>query len=319
MEKYVFKIIPLAEIADTFPFRVRYRLDRDPRLEASLKVRGILMPLLVSGGSPARMISGHRRFLAARALGLEKAPALELPAGLEDRDLYLAAILSNWQAGLTELDRAWTIRRASEEFNFSDSELVLEILPALGLEAGAHTLRQALITAGLETGLLDLAASGHLPFRGLEAFSVFSKLEQAFLSRVLGPSGMRLTTNQVLRFCEWLYDLSKKKGNLETCFKEPALSKVLCADLEGRAKAEKFSEALRVLRFPNRALAEKKFQDLRRRIEAGGELQIEAPAFFEAEGLSVKARLKNPEAFEKLLKALQSKQKLLNSFFDIML
>ena len=48
-------------------------------------------------------------------------------------------------------------------------------------------------------------------------------------------------------------------------------------------------------------------------------LQGNPPSFFEAEGLTLRARLKNPGAVDQLAAVLERKRKLFNSLFDIML
>jgi len=67
MARYDLKIMKLSEVSGEMPFCYRYRLT-DPILQASIHSHGVLMPVVVSNDQRPVVISGHKRFYAARTL-----------------------------------------------------------------------------------------------------------------------------------------------------------------------------------------------------------------------------------------------------------
>ena len=316
MEKFVYKIIPLAEISREFRFSARYSL-KDPVLSDSVARRGVLKPIVVTG--PHDIISGHKRFLAAAEAGLKEIPAFEISGIQNSADLYLLAVLSNWNQAFHDLDRACAVQRAVSDFKMEEKTVLEDILPALGLEPQIHFLQECLETARLEPSVLKAVDAGHLPFRGASVLGRFSKSGQAdFISLIADRAA--LTTNQLLKTGEWLFDLMKlKKEELPALLKNSGLQAVLAGRQDRRQKGEKFCAALRALRFPELAKKEEEFRSLAGKIREGDAFSLEPPSFFEAEGLTLRARLKNPGAVDQLAAVLERKRKLFNSLFDIML
>ncbi|HLD50338.1 MAG TPA: ParB/RepB/Spo0J family partition protein [bacterium] len=319
MERYVYKIIPAKEISGEFPFVSRYWL-KDPLLLDSVARRGVLQPILVVGAAPRHIIAGHKRLCAAQAAGLREIPAFEIAAGPDPRDLYLLAIFSNWNQAMSDLDRAWAIHRAVQDYQLSEKSVIEDILPALGLEPQRHFLEEYGEVARLDASVLEAIGAGKLPFRGVRGLNRFSKPDQMdFIQRIVERAA--LTSNQLLKTGEWLFDLLKLKDiSLAALLKTPGLEAALEASSQDRRqKGEKFYAALRALRFPGLARKEKEFESLAGKIEADQRFSLEAPSFFEGEGLTLRAKLPNPEALDKLAAAFSAKRKLFNSLFDVML
>ena len=316
MERHTYKIIPLAEISREFPFVARYRLS-DPLLWGSVARKGVLQPIVVT--QERQILSGHKRFLAAGAAGLQEIPAFEISGAKNPADFYWLALFSNWKQVMSELDRAWAIQRAISDFKIDEKNVIEEILPALGLEPQRHFLEEYCETAALAPPVLEAIQDGKLPFRGARVLCRFSKSDQADFAGLIAARAA-LTSNQLLKTGDCLFDLLKLKNvSLAVFLKSSGLGDVLELSPDRRQKGEKFCAALRALRFPGLVQKEKEFASLAEKIEAGHEFSLEAPSFFEGEGLTLRAKLTNPEALEQLASVLERKRKLFNSLFDIML
>ena len=316
MENYVYKIIPLTEISRKFPFSARYAL-QDPLLWDSVARRGVLKPVVIASSV---IISGHKRFLAAEAAGFKEIPAFEIQGARNPEDLYLLAVFSNWNQVQDDLDRAWAIERAVSDFKWDEKTVLEDILPALGIEPQRHFLEEYREIAGLAAPVLEAIHSGRLPFRGARVLARFSASGQSdFANRITSQAA--LTTNQLIKAGEWLYDLMKIKGDsLAGLLKSSGLEALLETSSEDRRqKGEKFCAQLRALRFPELVRKERDFESLAGKIEANQGVSLEAPSYFEGEGLTLRAKLANPEALDKLAAVLERKRKLFNSLFDIML
>jgi len=266
------------------------------------------------------IVSGHKRLLAAGAAGLQEIPAFEILEAPNSADLYLLALFSNWNQAMSDLDRAWAVKRAVLDFHFDEKTVLEDLLPALGLAPQRHFLEESLEVAGLEAVVLQAIGAGKIPFRGARMLGRFSKSDQRDFTLFIAERAA-LTTNQLLRTGEWLYDLIKiKGGTLKNLLNSCGLEAILAAPSRDRRQmAEKFYTALRALRFPDLVQKEKEFESIAGRIEEGPSFSLEPPAFFEGEGLTLRARLASPAALDKLAAVLERKRKLFNSLFDIML
>lgn len=321
MESYVFKIIKRAEIRGEYPYSCRYSL-RDAVLEKSIARHGIMTPLVVSAGREKTLVAGHRRLAAAKALGLDSIRVFEIQGSWPRPDFFVAAVLSNWNQQWSDLDRACVIRRAIEDFHLEESEMMDGILPALGLPSQKGIVKDYHRAASLAPELLDLVAAGKLPLRGAQALSRFAQRDQkTFAHRIAHHAA--LTTNQLIKTGEWLFDLLKasrcdiaaflaKNSSLESVLENPKW--------DPNRKGEEYCRLLRALRFPRLADREKEFGS--RLLALGCEsedLKVEAPPAFEEEGFTLRARIRNAETLDRVLNHLGRNKTLLNSLFDIML
>ncbi len=318
MESHIYKIVPLKNIFPKFPYLTRMS-PAAPALKASIAKRGILQPLILAeAGGEYRVVAGHCRYQAAFELGLKQVPAVVLGREARDGELFLMAVLSNWGQQRSELDNAFAISRALE-LKIERSEILEEILPALGLPPEAHKITEAKEIMLLAPALLEAAAKGTLPVRGLRALAFFSAADQKVFAEKIAAQ-VPLTSNQMIKLAEWLNDLAAKTG-LEGLLSMEPLSTILGKnEKDARQKSEKFFEAVKTLRFPQWSKKEKEFQALKKSVDEGaGGLSVEAPAFFEGEGIVIRAQLKDREALERIVRSLEKKRKLLDGFFDLVL
>ena len=76
---------------------------------------------------------------------------------------------------------------------------------------------------------------------------------------------------------------------------------------------------LRKLRFPRLAEREARFREAAADFEREAGVALEAPAFFESAGLTLKAPVRDAASLERLGRMLQTKSKLLNRVFELVL
>jgi ParB family chromosome partitioning protein len=112
-----------------------HRNPRQPRMDieaedleelaASIRVHGILQPLIVSRGPVLEeytLIAGERRLEAAKLAGLERVPVLVRDASDQQR-LELALIENLQREDLSPLETAEAYRHLHEEFNLSHEDV----------------------------------------------------------------------------------------------------------------------------------------------------------------------------------------------------
>lgn len=320
MERYDLIWIPPLSLSDDRPFGTRRRYD-DEGLRSSIARFGVVVPLLgFSSGGEIKIISGSRRLEAARAAGLDRVPVLLLKETLEDKDAFRLALVSNWRESRTELDAAAAFRRAVE-LGFTSEEILMDLLPLLGLPSERHWIQELESLSGLCADLQDDLEAGRLPVRGAAALARLDAAAQAAFSRRLARC-LRLTSSQLMKTLEWLLDLTRSEGiPLERLLDRPGLKDILEEKTEdARQKTDRFFRRLRELRFPRQTAQEKEFEAAAKAVEKGASgLVIEAPPFFEEPGFQVRLKVRDEQALERLLDAVAEKRSSMRELFKIVL
>jgi len=258
---------------------------------------------------------------AARLVGSDRIPAFEIEGDPLPGDLWMAAILSNWNQNWNEMDRVSALQKTKTNFNFDEPTLVEEVLPALGLVPKKHILTEYLRLAALEPVLKDGIADGKIPFRGASMLAKLKPEDQRTFAEDIAEE-ISLTTNQLIQVVEWLNDLLRSSNSdLRSYLASNQLNHILHSDhRDGRQKAEKFYQALRHLRFPRLTMAEERFGAISHELSHDTlDLKIEPTPAFEDEGFWMRAKLRDRESLERVMEMLRKKRTLLNSLFDIML
>ncbi len=319
MARYTLRTVEVAKVSGKMPSNCRYRLE-DVALKASVKKLGVLVPLIVTGGESPVLVTGHRRFVAARECGLREVPALE--AGeLSGQDAFILNLVSNWRQEFSEMDRAFAIARAAGELGFRESEVRKAVMPLLGLSEDAAVLEFYREVHGCPAAFKDLIEDGILPFRGISFFLQLSRADQEYFAKVTGKT-VRLTSSQLLQIGEWLVDLVKSGGkDLETLFREHKLPELLdVPGMDPRTGADKLFSGIRRIRFPGYTGQLEKFDDHSAFILRDAKnLSLRPVEGFEERGFEIRARVRTPEELDILLKKLSQERSALNSLFDVML
>lgn len=110
----------------TSPFQPRQSMDESALvgLAESIRASGMMQPVLVRPATPGRyeLIAGERRWRAAQRAGLTRVPAIVRT--LDDRAAAEHALVENVQReDLNAMDKAWALRRMSERFGLTHTEL----------------------------------------------------------------------------------------------------------------------------------------------------------------------------------------------------
>ena len=115
------------DLLDVNPYQPRNAFDEDAldALAESIRQLGLIQPISVcrTGDGRYRIISGERRFRAARRAGLQTVPVYVRP-GEENRHMLLMALEENLQReDLDAIEIALAYRRLIDEFHYTQEEL----------------------------------------------------------------------------------------------------------------------------------------------------------------------------------------------------
>jgi ParB family chromosome partitioning protein len=120
--------IPISRIRAN-PFQPRKRFDPDTltSLADSIRIHGVIQPILVSETVDGyQLVAGERRVRAAQAAGLERIPAVVRQ--LADREQLEFALVENLQRDdLDPIETADGYRQLIEEFGFTQDDLAARV------------------------------------------------------------------------------------------------------------------------------------------------------------------------------------------------
>lgn len=127
-KKQVLFINPQQISANPYQPRSSFEQDKLAELAASIKVHGIINPLIVTRASDDKyeLISGERRLRAALDLGLDQVPVIVRRAGDLEK-LELALIENIQREDLNAIELAHGYRKLIDEFSLTQEELARKI------------------------------------------------------------------------------------------------------------------------------------------------------------------------------------------------
>ncbi len=152
--------IPVDKIAPN-PYQPRQRFSDEELddLARSIKARGVLQPVMVRRkGDRFELVSGERRWRAARAAGLTAIPAIIREAS-ESEMLELGLIENLQRENLNAIEEAEGYQRLITQFNLSQDEVAQRVGKARATVANMvrlltlpHEIRQMLVEDKLQSG-----------------------------------------------------------------------------------------------------------------------------------------------------------------------
>ena len=165
--------VPIDAI-DVNPFQPRSTMDRAQldELAQSVRVHGVVQPLLVTGGeTPGRyqLVAGERRWRAARLAGLETVPIVIMDLAPQ-QILEIALVENVVRADLSPLEEAQAYRQLSEDFGLTQAQIAervgrsrVTVTNTLRLLAAPDQVQEAIaagqITEGHARALLGLPSA----------------------------------------------------------------------------------------------------------------------------------------------------------------
>ncbi|OQX81069.1 MAG: hypothetical protein B6D56_03375 [Candidatus Omnitrophica bacterium 4484_70.1] len=135
------------------PFQPRQEIDAQELegLKDSIKEKGLLQPIVVrKRGEEFEIVAGHRRYLAAKSLGINELPAIIRE--LTDREVLVFALVENLQRkDLNPMEEAESFKRLHQEFNLNYEEIAQLINKDKTFVA--NTLRLLKLPSEIQEGL----------------------------------------------------------------------------------------------------------------------------------------------------------------------
>ncbi len=293
------KLTQLAEDRSLFCFSYGY--DLEP-LILSIVQSGILHPLLVRKQERKYLlVSGQKRYQAAKKLGLTEVPVQELKGDL--LQAFQAVLLENRSIrDLNPVEKALAIR-SLQRLKVADTEIISVYLPLLGLSPTKDNLDDHLSILVLEEAYLQQIAAGRLP---LDAGVVLSKWQVAETAELL-----KLLVNYKVNFSKakevinYLDDI-KLRDKLDIGQLIRALIGEVPKNKQMDQQFEAFRNLLRARRYPHIAQAEIKWAANVKELAFSDKIKVIPPKDLEGEGLTVQLNIKDKQALNEQVARLSA-------------
>jgi ParB family chromosome partitioning protein len=207
-------------------------------LAASIKVHGILQPLIVSpiGGDKYIIVAGERRFRAAKQAGLKDVPVVIRTAKELER-LEIALVENVQRVDLSVLEQANSIEKLTQQFNVSVQEIAKRLGKAPSTIGNMVKLLQ-LPDKAKKALNKNLISEGHA--RSIYALHEFPEKQEKLLNNII-------KFGWSVRQAEAFVVANKKEGKDEEAVKRhmitetnetKALSKLVAAPVSIRRMAK---------------------------------------------------------------------------------
>ncbi len=279
-------------------------------LIGSVKKVGVLSPLQIERTSEERyrIISGFRRYEAAKQVGLEVLPAF-VREGEAELSLFLEALAENsGTRPLHMLEKAIALLKLQRDFQVDQETLIAHWLPEFGICADRfhmeHHLRLAQLPERLQRGIGDSLE----PAIAVKLGAWIAQDQDLFLALF---SRYQLGRNRQKELFDLLDELRQAAGQAQghkrvTDLWEQAGAASVDGD-ENLSPSDRFHrilERLRRLRFPLLSQYEERYKQLRLELRIPPQIQFHAPRFFEEDRISVAFSFRNPEELRDLAERL---------------
>ena len=273
-------------------FRTSYFFDLDPLMRSIRRVGLTSPPLLREEGEGLIIVSGWKRVLACRALGLKEIAAI-ITEEKSDRRLFLRVLEENRTARRLGLAEKTGIILKLRQMGLPESQILRTYLPLLGLPATSDHLESVLALAAADDEVKQLVEEKDLPLPVIRSLLRFRPTERRQLFPLLRPLGQ----NKQKELLDDLWEIGRRESvQVRRILQRVEIRRALAsAGLSPFQKAERVRHTLKKLRYPRLSAREEKFAAALRRIGWPKGIAIQPAPFFEDRDITVSFRFRSRE------------------------
>jgi ParB family chromosome partitioning protein len=276
----------------------RFRISEAPppaRLISSIRAVGLLQPPLVARrGGTWVIVSGWKRVLACRALGMRTIPVTCLEAAT-DREALLVAVRENGAfRDFSPMESAAILARLLS-FDMPASEVRSVVMPLLGIPPTEAYLGLYRKLARFSPAVRGAMADHNLGFPVLRLLAEFHARDADAVLPLLLPLGQ----NKQKEILDHLREIGRKKRmSARRILALPSIVDILGStkwpDIQ---KSERVRRELRRIRYPRLSSWEDEFRAAVRELGWPAEIGIEPAPFFETDDMTATFRFRNSREF----------------------
>ncbi|HVN97070.1 MAG TPA: ParB/RepB/Spo0J family partition protein [Syntrophorhabdaceae bacterium] len=258
----------------------------DEKLLASIGKLGIIEPIILLEPAPFTVVTGFKRLVAAKRLGLKEVPAVT--QALSEKQALLLAVHDNMHRGLNIVEKAHTIERmVTQGFSRDEFDTVMGLF---SLSPHEKVSTQLISIASSENFLKDFIIGQGLSLKNIEYLLRLSKDERKGIIKAF--TSMRTTESYIREILEMLLLMKIKTGRFPY-------------RTVGRAEsAGELRLKLKKRLYPGLLSLEKKLEKEKAALGLPPAIDIKVDPFFEKEYIDITIRVKSGQEAEGLLQKL---------------
>ncbi|MFH1379599.1 MAG: ParB N-terminal domain-containing protein [bacterium] len=315
--------IPLKDIlASDTRFRCSFPPSISSQLYMSIKTLGIMHPIICRTFPSSRtvqIISGFRRFNAAKKLKLSHIPAYVYPhKELTDKKAMVLIIHDNLTSrGFNIIEIARLLRALSSKSAFSEKEVISRFLPLLSLEPNRCIFERMIKLCSLKLPGQHLLAEGKISLQTAELILHVPSRERDIICTVLHK--LKTGRNKSHDIVTLLYDISKREHiSIQTLIQERFMQDILTAkNSSPPIMFHAMKSYLFNRRYPQLSKLKSEISSLIKNMQLPKNIRIQPPGSLEGEGITFELPVRNTEDLKQSIQIL--KQLISNPCFNELL
>ena len=286
-------------------YRISTRTDITDLIRSIDRIGVLVPPLLKPDGEKLKIVSGFLRLNACQQLGIETTRARLVPPSFNALDCAHCAVAENsLQRSLNPLEAARGIALLAAAI--LDEKMLPAAAAAAGLSANPDMIAKlqqltrlpAIVQDGLADGTIGIAMALAL---GEQSADFASACAEIF-------SALRIGLNRQREILGLIMEISARDDVTPMdVIRMDGIQEIMGdAELEKPRKVSRIRHWLHHKRYPHLAAAEDHFEDKRRQLKLGENIQLRPPRFFESDCYTLSIEFSSVEDLQRLLKQLDS-------------
>ena len=284
----------------------RFRISRffsTGDMPRSIREFGLLSPPLVRpSGQRFVLVSGWKRVLACREIGLRRIPALITDEG-DDLKAFLAVVQENLTHRTLSLSEKAEVLAKLMAFGQEKKALVREQMPALSLPATASHLKSLLALSRARADVKQFAHEKDPPVGVLESLLRFGDADRTKILPLIRPLGQ----NKQREVLDDLWEIGRRdRRPVRRLLERGTIGETLRSEkLPPGQKADRVRRLLREARYPALSSRQAAFEAALRGLGWPREIAIQPSPYFDDEYVSVSFRFRNGDELRRSAKKLE--------------
>ncbi len=282
-------------------FRISYYFDLAPLRHSISNIGLIHPPVITYRGGDILIVTGWKRILACRSLGLPSIPCLVFD-GQDDLEAFRLGFIENLASGsYTLLEKAQILSQLIQ-LRVPENVLVKDYLPLLEIPQTLRHLDIHLRIAALDPETKALVHSKGMGLPAVQLLIEYSEEERRFLMPFLQPLGQ----NKQRELLQNLLEISKRDRIPAQKILAGEVIQKTAADqnLSPLQKAEEIRNQIQRQRYPILSTWKDTFKSRKKDLDWPDDIKIEPSPFFEGEEFSVQFTFKDFDEYKTKLTKL---------------
>jgi len=276
---------------------------------ASIQQIGMQNPPILEqvGQSTYRIVSGLRRIIALKHLGMKEFSAKIYSSENEEPNVHLFLLNLYENAAVRKfniVEKALILERLVRLFHFSENEIIEKFFPLLELGSNKLVLLRYLNLVASEDYLKLALFADEISMDTVLTLLEMSPDERKFIFHFC--QRLKLGKNNQKKFFRLLHDIARiNETSFTQILKQPAIEKIMADEqLTLPVKGSRIKEILKKMRYPKLSEVEARFNNLKNELKLPPTINLKPSPFFEGDKYYVEFSFRNKDEFNRALTIL---------------